>query len=78
MGVKLRKKQVADRYGHTVRTIERWWKDPRYAVLGFPQPTFIVRNPLWDLEELEAWDRTRSHRPLTLDDLDLVPMEAAE
>jgi hypothetical protein len=78
MGVKLRKKEVAERYKHTVRTIERWWRDP---AIGFPQPIYIGKAPLWDLCELETWERTRPHRPpvrLTLDDLDLVPLEAAE
>jgi predicted DNA-binding transcriptional regulator AlpA len=96
-GQKLRKQQIADRYQHSVRTIERWWKDP---AVGFPQPIFIGKSPLWDLDKIEAWERTRpsvSHavsptkkqsaapakmRPkLTitdLDDLELVPREAAE
>jgi predicted DNA-binding transcriptional regulator AlpA len=76
MGQKLRKKQLADRYGHSVRTIERWWHDP---ALGFPQPFFIGRNPLWELDEIEAWEKSRRPRQpaLTLDDLD-IPREAAE
>jgi hypothetical protein len=60
----LRKKQVAERYQHTIRTIERWTADP---ALGFPQPIYIGKAPLWDLEELELWERTRPHtKPLTL------------
>jgi hypothetical protein len=74
MGQKLRKRQVADRYQHTIRTIEGWWKDP---ALGFPQPIYIGKNPLWDLDELEAWDRTRPHRP-PVKLIEIVPMEAAE
>jgi hypothetical protein len=73
MSRKLRKKQVAERYGHTVRTIERWWRDPS---LGFPQPIYIGKNPLWDLEELEAFDRTRPHHRIN-NDLK-IGLEAAE
>jgi predicted DNA-binding transcriptional regulator AlpA len=65
MSQKLRKKQVADRYQHTIRTIERWTADGL-----LPQPIYIGKAPLWDLEELEAWDRKR--RPA------LEIMEAAE
>lgn len=57
MAQKLRKQQVAERYQHNARTIERWMKDPS---LGFPQPIFIGRAPLWDAEELDAFDRSRT------------------
>ena len=43
---KLTLTQVAERYGGvTVRTIDRWMKDEK---LGFPQPMYIGRRPLWD------------------------------
>jgi hypothetical protein len=54
MGQKLRKKQLAERYQHTIRTIERWTVDGR-----LPQPFYVGRAPLWDLEELEEWERAR-------------------
>jgi predicted DNA-binding transcriptional regulator AlpA len=50
MSQKLRKRQVAERYQHNIRTIERWTADP---TLNFPKPIYIGRNPLWDLEEIE-------------------------
>jgi predicted DNA-binding transcriptional regulator AlpA len=57
MSKKLRKRQVAERYASTIRTIERWTADGR-----LPKPFYFGKTPLWDLEELEAWDRTRPHR----------------
>jgi predicted DNA-binding transcriptional regulator AlpA len=90
MAQKLRKRQVAKKYDCNPRTIERWTNDPQ---LNFPKPIYIGRSPLWDLEELEAWDKTRPHsRPLKQEEIptglpdlsdrevdDLIPMkEAAE
>jgi predicted DNA-binding transcriptional regulator AlpA len=61
---KLRKGEVAERYGNvTTRTIDRWTEDPK---LGFPQPIYIGSTPLWDEAELAAWERDRaSERPQT-------------
>jgi predicted DNA-binding transcriptional regulator AlpA len=58
MSQKLRKRQVAERYGHTTRTIERWTADGL-----LPQPIYIGNHPLWDIDELEKWERTRPNRP---------------
>jgi predicted DNA-binding transcriptional regulator AlpA len=55
MSQKLRKGQVAERYQHTTRTIERWTAD---KTRGFPQPIYIGRAPLWDLEKLEEWEKS--------------------
>jgi predicted DNA-binding transcriptional regulator AlpA len=64
---KLTLTQVAERYGGvTVRTIDRWMKDEK---LGFPQPMYIGRRPLWDETQLESFerDRARPGRPVTAD-----------
>jgi predicted DNA-binding transcriptional regulator AlpA len=58
MGRKLRRAEVAERYGNVnTRTIDRWAQDPK---LGFPQPMRVGATPLWDEAELEAWDRERA------------------
>jgi predicted DNA-binding transcriptional regulator AlpA len=55
---KLRKAQVAERYGNVnTRTIDRWTRNKE---LGFPQPMKIGSTPLWDEAELEAWERDRA------------------
>jgi predicted DNA-binding transcriptional regulator AlpA len=55
---KLRRNQVAERYGGVnPRTIDRWRDDPK---LGFPQPMKVGGTPLWDEAELEAWERSRA------------------
>jgi hypothetical protein len=76
MGIKLSRSQVALRYGNvSVRTIERWTRDPR---LNFPQPVrFGHRSQLYDLDELRAWERVRiaEQMPFTAaDDFDLAPI----
>jgi hypothetical protein len=90
MAQKLRKRQVAKRYECNPRTIERWLDDPQ---LNFPKPIYICRSPLWDLDELIEWEKTRpQQRPIpnppqmtkVLPDLseseidDLIVKEAAE
>jgi hypothetical protein len=67
MTQKLRKAQVAARYGGVnPRTIDRWTRNKE---LGFPQPTFVGpaskrrprgSTPLWDEAELVAWERERA------------------
>jgi predicted DNA-binding transcriptional regulator AlpA len=47
----LRKRQVAERYNVTTRTIERWSEDGR-----LPPPIFRGIVPLWDQAELDAQD----------------------
>ena len=63
MTQKLRKRAMADRYGVTTKTIDRWAADPK---LGFPAPLRINATPLWDLEQVESWerDRARPERPV--------------
>jgi excisionase family DNA binding protein len=49
----LRARQVAERYGCHVRTIERMVKDRR-----IPAPIYLgSRFPLWSIEELDSADR---------------------
>jgi hypothetical protein len=47
----LRKRQVAQRYSITTRSVERWSLDGR-----LPAPTYRGKIPLWDLDLLEAAD----------------------
>lgn len=55
---KLRKMQVAERYGNlNTRTIDRWLT---YPELKFPRPMYINSIPYWDESELEKWERTRA------------------
>jgi hypothetical protein len=64
--------QVAERYGNVnVRTIDRWAHDPKYSKLDFPQPMKIGRRPLWDLDQLERWERDRAPpgRPVAAADI---------
>ena len=46
--------KVAERYGRTPRTIERWLDDEK---LNFPQPVYINRFKYWNIDELESWER---------------------
>jgi predicted DNA-binding transcriptional regulator AlpA len=64
MSQKLRKRALADRYGVTTKTIDRWSQDPR---LGFPRPVHINTTPIWDLGEVERWEisRARPRQPQT-------------
>jgi hypothetical protein len=48
--------KVAERYGRTPRTIERWLDDEK---LNFPQPVYISRFKYWNIDELESWERKR-------------------
>jgi len=58
MSRKLRRNQVAERYGGVnPRTIDRWAADPK---MGFPQPIRIGSTPLWDEAELEKWERSHA------------------
>jgi predicted DNA-binding transcriptional regulator AlpA len=49
--------KVAERYGRTPRTIERWLDDEK---LNFPQPVYINRFKYWNIDELETWERKRA------------------
>jgi hypothetical protein len=58
VSAKLTLAEVAARYGGVnVRTISRWTADAR---LDFPKPLRVGRRPLWDLTELETWERDRA------------------
>jgi hypothetical protein len=50
---------VANRYDTSVRTVDRWTKDP---ALDFPQPMFINKRKYWSLNALKQWDRKQSAR----------------
>jgi predicted DNA-binding transcriptional regulator AlpA len=72
MGRKLRRNQLSERYGGvTLRTIDRWIADEK---LGFPKPIYIGGTPMWDEEELEAYERKRAGlgrskpSPMTVED----------
>jgi predicted DNA-binding transcriptional regulator AlpA len=55
---KLRKREVAARYGNVhPRTVDRWLLDPE---LKFPRPMHVGRAALWDETELEVWERERA------------------
>jgi excisionase family DNA binding protein len=50
----LTRREVAERYGVVVITIDRWAADP---TSGFPSSTRIGRNRCFEASELDAWDR---------------------
>jgi hypothetical protein len=56
-GRKLTTPKVADRYGVTTRSVERWGLDPK---LQFPRPLLINRRKYWDENELQIWERKRA------------------
>jgi hypothetical protein len=61
MGTKLTRAQVADRYHVSVRTILRWTIHPDYRDLNFPKSVKLgFRNTLYDLDELEVWEKERA------------------
>jgi hypothetical protein len=47
--------KVAQRYGVSQRTLERWEDDTE---LQFPKPVVIIhRRKYWSLRDLEVWER---------------------
>jgi hypothetical protein len=48
----LRKRQVAQRYSITPRSVERWSADGR-----LPAPTYRGTIPIWSVDKLDAYDR---------------------
>jgi hypothetical protein len=48
---------VAARYGVSIRTIDRWLKDPK---LGFPLPIVIRDKRFWAIADLEQFERSRA------------------
>lgn len=60
MGNKLPQKKTAERFGVTVKTLDRWRNDP---ALCFPQ-AIRVNSRLYDDEQaLENWERARAADP---------------
>ena len=47
-------REVARRYGVSVKTVERWTAN---CALGFPPPVYILRRRYRDIEKLDKWDR---------------------
>jgi hypothetical protein len=60
VGRKLPQKQTADRFGVTIKTLDRWRNDPK---LAFPQPMRINERLYDDEEALEQWERWRAANP---------------
>ena len=54
----LRKRSVAERYGITIRTVERMTEDGR-----LPKPSFRGRIPLWSETQLDKSDRAAAMAP---------------
>jgi predicted DNA-binding transcriptional regulator AlpA len=52
----LTRRQVATRYGVSLRTIARWMADPKSTL---PRPYDIEGRPLFDLHEIEAFEPSR-------------------
>jgi hypothetical protein len=52
-------KQVAQRYGVSVRTVERW---DREVGLNFPKPTYIRRRRYRNSAALDQWDKDNARR----------------
>jgi hypothetical protein len=58
-GRKLPRRKTSERYGVSVRTIERWELDPD---LNFPAATVINGRKYDDEEKLIDWDRANAGR----------------
>jgi hypothetical protein len=56
MGKKLPQKKTAERYGVTIKTLDRWRVDPK---LNFPACMIINGHKYDDEDDLENWDRAR-------------------
>jgi hypothetical protein len=54
-GKKLPARKVLERYGIVDRTLDRWLAD---AKLGFPRPAVINKRRYFDVDELDAFDRS--------------------
>jgi hypothetical protein len=52
----LTRRAQAERYGKSIKTIERWGANP---AMGMPQEYLFHRMPHRDEAELEAWERSR-------------------
>jgi hypothetical protein len=51
--LKIPRRKTADRYGVSVRTIERWEANPE---LDFPKSTLLNGRRYDDIERLDDWD----------------------
>jgi predicted DNA-binding transcriptional regulator AlpA len=51
-------RQVASRYGVTIRSVDRWSADPE---LGFPAPVKINTRNYFDEAEFDEFDRRRAN-----------------
>ena len=49
--------RVAERYGVSVRSIDRWMRNES---LKFPQPLYILDHKYWSISDLERWERERA------------------
>lgn len=54
--------EVAERYGKSIRTIERWLADEK---LGFPKPLVINKRRLFKASELQQFDAVAAGRDLS-------------
>ena len=51
-------REVCDRYGIVIRTLDRWLKD---KAVGFPAPADVIRGRrYWSEANLIEWERTRA------------------
>jgi hypothetical protein len=51
----LSRRAQAERYGKSIKTVERWGKDPEMSM----PPEYDFNGPHRDEAELEAWERSR-------------------
>jgi predicted DNA-binding transcriptional regulator AlpA len=56
-GRKLGTRAVAERFGVSTRSVDRWTADP---ALAFPQPMHINGRKYWDEGEIVAWATARA------------------
>jgi hypothetical protein len=60
MGNKLPQKRTAERYGRSIKTLDRWREDPK---INFPKCMIINGQKYDDEDELENWERWRAANP---------------
>ena len=51
------RRETAQQFGKTTRTLERWERDPK---LGFPAPIVINRLKYDSVRKLQQWKRDRA------------------
>ena len=52
----IRKKTTADRVGTSIRTCDRWSKDPKYSGIEFPKQVSLGENSVGYIEdEIDDW-----------------------